>query len=49
MPAEVTPLDPDSDKGRQITEELSDLLAQFRVNIAARKASAERTRQDKAA
>ena len=49
MPAEITPLDPDSEKGRQVTEQLSDLLAQFRVNIAARKAAAQRAERDEAA
>lgn len=38
---DLPPLDPDSPRGKQLTEELSELFAQLRVNIAARKAAAE--------
>lgn len=46
MPARVTPLDPDSDKGREVADRLSDTLARIRVAIAGRKAAAERAQQD---
>jgi hypothetical protein len=48
MPAQVTPLDPDSDKGREVTERLSATLARIRVAIAARKAATTCSQSDPA-
>lgn len=36
----VAPLDPDSDKGREVAARLSDVFAEVRESIAARKALA---------
>jgi hypothetical protein len=47
--AEVTPLDPDSEKGREVADRLSDTLARIRVAIEERRAATARAEQEKAA
>lgn len=42
MAADVTPLDPDSAKGREVAERLTQVLAEIRNEIAAEKVAAER-------
>ena len=37
---DVQPLDPNSDKGREVADRLSEILAHIRVAIAGRKAAA---------
>jgi hypothetical protein len=46
---EVTPLDPDSDKGREVADRLSQVLAEIRVSIEEREAAEARAAQEKAA
>jgi hypothetical protein len=41
MTADPQPLDPASDKGRELTDRLSNTLAHIRVAIAERKAAAK--------
>jgi len=36
----TAPLDPDSPRGQQLTDQLGDWLAQVRINIADRRAAA---------
>lgn len=41
MPAvTITPLDPDSDKGREVAERLTQVLAEIRVRIEERRRAA---------
>jgi hypothetical protein len=48
MATDVEPLDPNSDKGREVAERLSITLAHIRVAIAARKAAAARQSKEAA-
>lgn len=41
-PAAVTPLDPESPKGKEVAARLSQVLAEIRVRIDERKAAAAR-------
>lgn len=41
----IQPLDPDSEKGREVAERLTQVLAEIRVAIAARKAVAAQQRR----
>lgn len=45
MPARVEPLDPDTDKGREVADRLSQVLAEIRVAIDERKAAADREQE----
>jgi hypothetical protein len=41
MAAQVTPLDPDSDKGREVADRLSQVLAEIFHELDSRKAASE--------
>lgn len=45
MPATVQPLDPDSEKGREVAERLTEVLAHIRVEIEEQEAAAQRAKQ----